>query len=58
MRKRHPLASGTLRKSDYLTARHVAVSPLGDAVPLDVLLHHFATNVNVSTAPVLDFSLS
>jgi DNA-binding transcriptional LysR family regulator len=38
MRKGHPLASGTLRKSDYLAARHVAVSQLGEAVPLDVLL--------------------
>ncbi|MCW8808476.1 MAG: LysR family transcriptional regulator, partial [Rhodanobacter sp.] len=38
MRQRHPLASGTLRRSDYLAAWHVAVSPLGEAVPLDVLL--------------------
>lgn len=38
MRRRHPLAAGTLRKADYLAARHVAVSPLGEAVPLDVLL--------------------
>lgn len=38
MRKTHPLASGTLRRSDYLAAHHVAVSQLGEAVPLDVLL--------------------
>jgi DNA-binding transcriptional LysR family regulator len=38
MRKAHPLASGTLRRSDYLAAHHVAVSQLGEAVPLDVLL--------------------
>jgi len=38
MRHEHPLAAGTLRKVDYLAARHVAVSPLGEAVPLDVLL--------------------
>jgi DNA-binding transcriptional LysR family regulator len=38
MRKAHPLASGTLRRSDYLSAHHVAVSQLGEAVPLDVLL--------------------
>jgi DNA-binding transcriptional LysR family regulator len=38
MRKAHPLASGTLRRGDYLAARHVAVSQLGEAVPLDVLL--------------------
>lgn len=39
MRKAHPLSSGTLRRSDYLGARHVAVSQLGEAVPLDVLLY-------------------
>ena len=33
-----PLASGALRKSEYLNARHVAVSQLGEAAPLDVLL--------------------
>jgi len=38
MRKGHPLASGTLRRGDYLAAHHVAVSQLGEAVPLDVLL--------------------
>jgi DNA-binding transcriptional LysR family regulator len=38
MREGHALASGTLRRSDYLSAHHVAVSPLGEAVPLDVLL--------------------
>ena len=38
MRAEHPLAPGTLRRGDYLSARHVAVSQLGEAVPLDVLL--------------------
>ena len=38
MRGGHPLAAGTLDRSDYLAARHVAVSQLGEAVPLDVLL--------------------
>ncbi len=38
MRRKHPLAGGSLRKADYLGARHVAVSQLGEAVPLDVLL--------------------
>ena len=38
MRSSHPLAAGTLRRGDYLAARHVAVSQLGEAVPLDVLL--------------------
>ena len=38
MRAKHPLAGGTLRRSDYLSTRHVAVSQLGEAVPLDVLL--------------------
>jgi DNA-binding transcriptional LysR family regulator len=38
MRTGHPLASGSLRRSDYLAAHHVAVSQLGEAVPLDVLL--------------------
>lgn len=38
MRRQHPLASAALRRSDYLAARHVAVSQLGEAVPLDVLL--------------------
>ena len=37
-RKGYPLTSGTLRKSDYLAARHISVSQLGEAVPLDVLL--------------------
>lgn len=38
MRAKHPLAGSALRRSDYLSARHVAVSQLGEAVPLDVLL--------------------
>ena len=38
MRRKHPLAAGNLRKSDYLAARHIAVSQLGEAAPLDVLL--------------------
>jgi DNA-binding transcriptional LysR family regulator len=38
MRRKHPLATGNLRKVDYLAARHVAVSQLGEAAPLDVLL--------------------
>jgi DNA-binding transcriptional LysR family regulator len=38
MRRGHPLASGALRRGDYLSAHHVAVSPLGEAAPLDVLL--------------------
>jgi DNA-binding transcriptional LysR family regulator len=37
-RKGYPLATGVLRKSDYLAARHVSVSQLGEAVPLDVLI--------------------
>lgn len=37
-RQGHPLAAGVLRKSDYLGARHVSVSQLGEAVPLDVLM--------------------
>jgi DNA-binding transcriptional LysR family regulator len=37
-RKGYPLATGVLRKSDYLAARHVSVSQLGEAVPLDVLM--------------------
>ena len=38
MRRGHPLARGRLKRADYLGARHVAVSALGEAVPLDVLL--------------------
>ena len=38
MRRKHPLSAGLLRKADYLAARHIAVSALGEAVPLDVLL--------------------
>ena len=38
MRRDHPLARGKLKRADYLGARHVAVSALGEAVPLDVLL--------------------
>ncbi|MBB5360633.1 DNA-binding transcriptional LysR family regulator [Rhodanobacter sp. ANJX3] len=38
MRAKHPLAGSALRRSDYLSTRHVAVSQLGEAVPLDVLL--------------------
>lgn len=37
-RKEHPLATGQLRRNDYLAAQHVAVSPLGEAAPLDVLM--------------------
>lgn len=37
MRRRHPLA-GQLRRSDYLGAEHVAVSPLGEPNALDLLL--------------------
>jgi len=36
--RHHPLATGVLRKNDYLGARHVSVSQLGEAVPLDVLM--------------------
>ncbi len=39
MRRGHPLVATPLRRSDYLGARHVAVSPLGEAVPLDVWLN-------------------
>ncbi|TAL86546.1 MAG: LysR family transcriptional regulator [Rhodanobacter sp.] len=39
MRRQHPLASTALRRNDYLGARHVAVSPSGEAAPLDVLLN-------------------
>lgn len=38
MHRAHPLATGTLKRAAYLAARHVAVSQLGEAVPLDVLL--------------------
>jgi DNA-binding transcriptional LysR family regulator len=38
MRRDHPLATAPLRRSDYLAARHVAVSQLGETAPLDVLL--------------------
>jgi DNA-binding transcriptional LysR family regulator len=38
MRRDHPLAAAPLRRSDYLAARHVAVSQLGETAPLDVLL--------------------
>jgi len=38
MRENHPLAAGPLRRSDYLDAGHLAVSALGEPVPLDVLL--------------------
>jgi DNA-binding transcriptional LysR family regulator len=38
MRRDHPLASGPLKRATYLAAKHVAVSQLGEAVPLDVLL--------------------
>lgn len=37
MRRDHPLA-GQLRRSDYFAARHVTVSPLGEASALDTLL--------------------
>ncbi|WP_114240824.1 LysR family transcriptional regulator [Dyella sp. C9] len=37
MRKRHPLAR-QLRRADYLGARHVTVSPLGESNALDLLL--------------------
>lgn len=38
MAKHHALAKATLRRIDYLAADHVAVSQLGEAVALDVLL--------------------
>lgn len=38
MRRDHPLDNAPLRRSDYLAARHVAVSQLGETAPLDVLL--------------------
>lgn len=38
MRREHPLATGTLRRADYLGAQHVAVSLLGEPHTLDVLL--------------------
>ena len=38
MRVGHPLAHVPLRRADYFAARHVAVSPLGEAIALDVLL--------------------
>lgn len=37
MRERHPCAE-QLRRADYLAARHVAVSPLGESSALDALL--------------------
>jgi DNA-binding transcriptional LysR family regulator len=37
MRRRHPLAA-QLRRSDYLAAQHVTVSPLGESSALDTLL--------------------
>jgi DNA-binding transcriptional LysR family regulator len=37
MRRDHPLASH-MRRADYLAAQHVAVSPLGEANALDLLL--------------------
>ncbi|HET6431305.1 LysR family transcriptional regulator [Dyella sp.] len=39
MRAQHPLARAPLRRADYLGARHVAVSSLGEPVALDVLLN-------------------
>ena len=36
-RKDHPLTTAPLRKVDYFAAHHVAVSQLGDAIPLEVL---------------------
>jgi DNA-binding transcriptional LysR family regulator len=41
-RKGHPL-SGQLKRSDYLVAEHVTVSPLGEARALDVLLGQSGT---------------
>jgi DNA-binding transcriptional LysR family regulator len=38
MRRGHPLDGAALRKTDYLAARHVAVSPFGEPAALDVLL--------------------
>ncbi len=38
MRRKHPLAASNLRRSDYLAARHIAVSQLSETSPLDVLL--------------------
>jgi DNA-binding transcriptional LysR family regulator len=38
MRRDHPLASGTLRRTDYFAARHVAVSASGETSSLDTLL--------------------
>src|ERR1700677_985454 len=47
MRRGHPLATGPLRRSDYLAAHHVAVSQLGEAVPLDVLLSQDGRSRNI-----------
>ncbi|AJY10892.1 LysR family transcriptional regulator [Burkholderia dolosa] len=38
MRRDHPLACEPLRRADYLAARHIAVSSLGEPQSLDVLL--------------------
>lgn len=38
MARNHVLAKAPLRRADYLAAHHVAVSQLGEAVALDVLL--------------------
>jgi DNA-binding transcriptional LysR family regulator len=38
MRRDHPLSSGTLRRADYLGARHVAVASAGETSSVDVLL--------------------
>jgi DNA-binding transcriptional LysR family regulator len=38
MRRGHPLDGTALRKTEYLAARHVAVSPFGEPAALDVLL--------------------
>ncbi|WP_323122083.1 LysR family transcriptional regulator [Burkholderia alba] len=38
MRRDHPLAGEPLRRGEYFAARHVTVSPLGEANSLDVLL--------------------
>lgn len=47
LRRAHPLASGALRKSDYLAAAHVAVSQLGEPAPLDVLLAQDGRSRNI-----------
>ncbi|CAN0627660.1 LysR family transcriptional regulator [Burkholderia multivorans] len=38
MRQDHPLAGAALKRGDYLAARHVAVSSLGETHSLDMLL--------------------